>query len=464
MLALAAGVPAAAYAQAEGPSPAEAGEADDPAGAEDGARAGEEARGDEGGDRAQAAEPGADSRAEDATGDGEGARADGDEAGEGAADEAGEDADADADADADEGEEVDEAGADEADEADEAEEEAEDGDAPDDAEEGDEGESVTDRDFGDAIISEGGTFWMPPQASSVAPDVDWLFYAITGLSIFCFIGITIAVVYLCIRYRASRAPKPEPSPSHSDAIEITWTVIPSIIVVIIFVLGWQGYMRLAAAPEHAEEIQVRASTWNWEFTYPNGWVDSRLHVPVNRPVRLVMTSDDVLHSLFVPAFRTKMDVVPNRYTRMWFEATEPGTYRIYCAEYCGNGHARMDSEVVVHPPGGYEQYLDDAQQEMLDMPPVELGEFLYGERLGCQQCHSIDGTDGEGPTLKGIWGEERELADGSTVTVDENHIRTSLLEPQERVRAGYDPTMPTFRGRVEDREITALIEFIKSLE
>lgn len=339
--------------------------------------------------------------------------------------------------------------------------ETEDADAEDaEAAEGDDDDAGG---FGPVIVDQGGTFWMPPQASTVAADVDWLFYAITALSIFCFVGITIAVVIFTVRYRARDGRRPEPSPTHNDAMEITWTVIPSIIVVIIFVVGWQGYMRMAAVPQHAEEISVTAQKWSWEFTYPNGWVDSRLHIPVNRPVRLVMRSNDVLHSLFVPAFRTKMDVLPNRYTRMWFEPTEVGTYRLYCAEYCGDQHAHMVTEVVVHPPGGYESYLEEAQQQMMDMPPVELGELLF-EMRGCQECHATDGTPGQGPPLDGIWGQEHELRDGSTITVDENHIRMSLLDPQARVRAGYNPVMPTFAGRLSDREIDAIIEFIKSLE
>jgi cytochrome c oxidase subunit II len=324
-----------------------------------------------------------------------------------------------------------------------------------------EGEETDEEDFGPVIVDQGGTFWMPPQASTIAPEVDWLFYAITALSIFCFVGITIAVVWFTIRYRARDGRRPEPSATHNDAMEITWTIIPSIIVVIIFVLGWQGYMKMAAVPQHAEEVRVTASKWSWEFTYPNGYRDHRLHVPVNRPVRLVMTSQDVLHSLFVPAFRVKMDVLPFRYTRMWFEATEPGTYRLYCAEYCGTAHANMIGEVVVHPPGGYERYLEEAQQRMMDLPPVELGELLYVQR-GCRECHSIDGTSGQGPTLAGIWGVEQQYRDG-THLVDDDHIRMALLDPQARVRTGYNPVMPTFRGRLSDREIEAIIEYIKSL-
>jgi cytochrome c oxidase subunit II len=330
------------------------------------------------------------------------------------------------------------------------------------ANEGGEDEEAEEEDFGPVIISEGGTFWMPPQASTIAAEVDWLFYAITALSIFCFVGITIAVVWFTIRYRARDGRRAERSASHNDAMEITWTVIPSIIVVIVFVLGWQGYMKMAAVPQQAEEIRVTASTWNWEFNYPEvGYTDSRLHVPVNRPVRLIMRSEDVLHSLFVPAFRVKMDVLPHRYTRMWFEATEPGNYRLYCTEYCGDQHSHMVAEVVVHPPGGYERYLEEAKQRMMDLPPVELGELLYVQR-GCRECHSIDGTSGQGPTLAGIWDQEQQYRDG-THLVDDDHIRLALLDPQARVRTGYNPVMPTFRGRLSEREIEAIIEFIKSL-
>ncbi len=171
---------------------------------------------------------------------------------------------------------------------------------------------------------EPGTYWMPPAASVNVKDVNWLFYGILAISIFCFAGITIAVVWFSWKYRHRPGHRAEPSDPHNDTIEITWTIIPSIVCVIIFIFGWRGFLDLNTPPKHAYEIQVVAEKWNWTFRYPNGWVDSNLHVPVNEPVRLVMRSKDVLHSFYIPAFRVKQDVIPNRYTKLWFEATKAG--------------------------------------------------------------------------------------------------------------------------------------------
>ena len=308
-----------------------------------------------------------------------------------------------------------------------------------------------------------GTFWMPQDAAAGASSVDTLFYAILAISAVCFIGITIAVIVFVAKYRHREGHRAESSSSHNDVLEITWTVLPSIVVVIIFVIGWRSFANMKMAPKHAHEVIVTAQKWSWTFQYPNGHIDSVLHVPVDEPVRLVMTSDDVIHSFFVPAFRAKQDVLPKRFTTMWFEATKVGTYQAYCAEYCGQQHSKMLTTVVVHEPGGYEKYLEQAAEAMLNMPPRELGELIYKQR-GCAQCHSIDGASGTGPTFKGLWASTGKLADGSTITVDENYIRESILEPQAKVRLGFNPVMPTFQGKLKEREIIGIIEYIKSLE
>jgi cytochrome c oxidase subunit II len=315
---------------------------------------------------------------------------------------------------------------------------------------------------GERTDLEGGTYWMPPAASVNVDDVDWLFYGILGISIFCFAGITVAVVWFTWKYRKRPGHKAEPSEAHNDTIEITWTVIPSIVCVIIFIFGWRGFLDLNTPPKHAYEIQVVGEKWNWTFRYPNGWVDSNLHVPVNEPVRLVMRSKDVLHSFYIPAFRVKQDVIPNRYTKLWFEATRPGIYRLYCAEYCGTEHSAMKRLVVVHPSGGFKQYLEEAEQVLLDMPPVKLGKYLY-ETRGCAQCHSLDGSAKTGPTWKGVWGQSHPTSAGP-VTVDENYVRESILEPNAKVRTGFNAVMPTFKGQLKDEQIDGLITFIKCLK
>lgn len=316
-------------------------------------------------------------------------------------------------------------------------------------------------------LEHSGTYWMPDQASTVAGGVDSMYYAILGLSIICFVAITVAVVYFVMKYRYRKGvhEKPLPSPTHNDSLEITWTIIPSIIVVIIFVLGWEGYINMATPPKQALEIKVTAQKWSWSFSHKAGVgenvSDQELHVPVNRPVRLVMTSQDVLHSFWVPAFRVKQDVVPARYTYLWFTATRPGEYRLYCTEYCGKDHSQMKTKVVVHPAGGYETYLEMKVEEDNNMPPAELGKKKYPL---CEACHSIDGSARTGPSFKGLFGREETLIDGSKVMVDENYLRESILDPTAKIVQGYQPVMPTFKGQLSDKQIDGLIEYIKSLK
>jgi cytochrome c oxidase subunit 2 len=307
------------------------------------------------------------------------------------------------------------------------------------------------------------SYWMPPAASTQTDNVDVLFYGITALSIFSFIAVTIVTLYFAWRYRARKGHRAEHSSSHNDVMEITWTIIPSIILVVIFIVGWKGFLDLNTPPKHALEIKVTAEKWNWSFTYPNGVIDANLHVPVGQPVRLIMRSKDVLHSLWVPSFRIKQDVIPNRYTKLWFQGTEPGIFRLYCTEYCGTGHSKMKHLVQVHEAGGYEKWLEQTEECNNNLPPVELGKKMYDTR-GCAQCHSIDGTAKTGPTWKGLFGTQRPLADGSSVTVDENYIRESILEPKAKVAAGFAPVMPTFKGQLKDNQIDGLVEYIKSLK
>jgi cytochrome c oxidase subunit 2 len=270
------------------------------------------------------------------------------------------------------------------------------------------------------------------------------------------------MVTFVLRYRQRPGHGPQPSASHNTPLEMLWSVIPSILVAIIFLWGFFTFLDIRQAPANSYEIRVIAKKWVWSFAYPNGYVDADLHLPANRPVRLVMSSDDVIHSLYIPAFRTKMDIVPGRYSSMWFEATEPGEFPLFCAEYCGTKHAQMSATVKVHPSGEFERWLADASNFLDRMTPVDAGRLLYNRR-GCFQCHSLDGTAKTGPTFKDSFGTQQALTDGSLVTVEENYIRQSILEPQAKVRAGFKPVMPTYQGQLNDREIDALIEFIKSL-
>jgi cytochrome c oxidase subunit 2 len=312
-----------------------------------------------------------------------------------------------------------------------------------------------------------GTFWLPPAVNAEGDESDMMFYGALALSIFFFSVIAIAVVYLVLKYRHRPGHKAEPSPAHNDALEITWTIIPTIICVFLFYYGWRSYIRVVTPPQKAVEIQVLAKRWAWQFTHENGVTDSDLHVPVNTPVRLVMTSVDVLHSFYIPVMRVKQDLVPRRYTYAWFEATKPGTYQMYCAEYCGTNHSQMKPAVVVHEPGDYERYLSDKQTNDNNMDPVQLGKMLY-EKKGCVACHTTDGTPRVGPTWNTQdWDKPIEMADGKMVKIDEAYIRESIEYPQAKARKhdpAYPPSMPSMLGQLKEREIQALIAYIKALK
>ena len=258
--------------------------------------------------------------------------------------------------------------------------------------------------------------------------------------------------------------EPVESAEHNTLLEITWSVIPLILVIGIFYFGFTGYMDMRLPPRGAYEIRVVAQKWHWIFKYPTGYVDEDLHVPVNQAVRLIMESKDVIHSLWIPDFRVKMDVVPGRYTKMWFQATGKavGQHMLLCTEYCGTGHSNMSATVFVHKPGEFEQWLADADKLMDNLPPAERGEVLY-RRQGCHGCHSVDGTAKTGPSFQGIFGQTHTFSNASPVEVDENYIRQSILDPSARVREGYSDKMNSYKGTLSDEQISDLIEFIKSL-
>jgi cytochrome c oxidase subunit II len=309
----------------------------------------------------------------------------------------------------------------------------------------------------------GESFWLPEQGSDVAQAVDWLFYFIYAISVFFFLLIVSLMTIFVIRYRRRPGVVSGPSTDHNTKLELTWTLIPVLIVTFIFYEGFTTYLDIRTSPTMAYEVQVIAKKWQWLFKYPDGHVDSVLHVPLDEPVRLIMSSQDVIHGLYIPAFRVNMDVVPGRYTKAWFRAAKPGEYQLYCTQYCGQGHSDMTTTVVVHPGSDFESYLKNQASPLKDLPPAEAGKMLY-ERRGCAQCHSIDGTAGTGPSFKGIFGTKAEFTNAAPAEVDENYIRDSILDPSAKIVKGYRDQMPTFKGIVTDEEITAIIEFIKSLK
>lgn len=305
-------------------------------------------------------------------------------------------------------------------------------------------------------------FGMPESASSVAGQVDSIFNFILWVSVFFFVMIVGLMAIFLVRYRYREGVEPEDSPSHNIRLELLWSAIPLVLVLVMFVVGFKTFLNMDVLPGKSYEVQVTAQKWRWLFTYPNGYTDDVLHVPGDRPVSLIMRSEDVIHSFFVPAFRLKRDVVPGRYTKLWFTATETGEYPVYCAEYCGTSHSDMTTTIVVHESGEFAEWLENAANNLADLPPAEAGALVFN-RGGCAACHSINGTASVGPTFQRLFGSMEALEGGGSVRVDENYILESIKDPAVRVTRGFQPVMPTYQGRFSDAELNYLVEYIKSL-
>jgi cytochrome c oxidase subunit 2 len=305
---------------------------------------------------------------------------------------------------------------------------------------------------------------MPEQASTSAERTDALFYFILYLSIFFFVLVIGATVLFAIKYRR-RSAKQRTSPIEgSKKLEIAWAVIPAILLILIFAWGFRDFLHLAVPPGDSLDVRVTAQKWFWSFDYPReGLSTNELVVPVGRPVKLTMSSTDVIHSFFVPAFRIKRDVVPNRYTVVWFEATETGVYDVLCAEYCGTSHSRMLAKVKVMSENDYQGWIDSGGGlSGKGLSSVEFGKLLFQSK-GCGTCHSVDGTARTGPTLKGKYGALEALVGGASARVDDNYLRESIVDPAARVVQGFEPVMPTYAGKLKDKQLNALIDYIKSL-
>ena len=307
--------------------------------------------------------------------------------------------------------------------------------------------------------------WVPEVASNLASKVDAVIWFITVISLVFFILISIFLVYFAIRYRRRQENEETPYITGSHVLETIWTIIPSILLIVIFVYGFVVYKDMRTPPEDSLEVTVIGRQWLWQFKYNNGKTTlNELYIPEGRPIKLVMTSEDVLHSFFVPAFRVKQDLVGGMYTYLWFTPTKTGTYELYCTEYCGTGHSAMLGKVVVMSPQEYEKWeKGEEEKAVASLPPAELGKQLYTQR-GCNACHSIDGSSLVGPTWKGLYGHEVVLQDGTKVTADENYIREAILEPQAKMVKGFGPVMPSFKGVISDDEISDLIAYIKTLK
>lgn len=308
------------------------------------------------------------------------------------------------------------------------------------------------------------SFWFPEQASTFAAEVDWFYMAMLYISLFFFVLIVAAMVYCAFAFRERPGYKGSVEALHNNTLEFWWTFIPCVIAVWIFARGVYGYLDQVTIPVDTHDVDVIASKWSWNFNYPGGVSSDQLHLVNDKPAKMVLRSTDVLHAFFVPAFRAKADVVPGRYTNLWFHPTKTGVYDLFCAEYCGDKHSGMFAKVYVQTQEEYDAWM--AQEMLPPKSPWLWGQKQYSKTKGCIACHSIDGKKVVGPSFLDTWGKDVELASGGTVKFDENYVRESVLNPQAKARKGYETAaqMPTYQGRLKEDEISALIEFLKNVK
>ncbi|MBZ0156431.1 MAG: cytochrome c oxidase subunit II [Alphaproteobacteria bacterium] len=300
---------------------------------------------------------------------------------------------------------------------------------------------------------------MISEVSNTAAKVDSTFLFIVGLSVALLVLITALMLFFVIKYNRKRHPVSENIEGNLP-LEIIWTVIPTVIVLAMFYYGWSDFAYIRNAPEGALPVQVTGRNWSWHFTYENGMQSDVLKVPRNKAVKLVLTSADVLHSFYIPAFRIKEDAVPGMKTRLWFIARDTGSYEIYCTEYCGTGHSHMRSKVVVLPEDEFESWHSGQGGE----GEKETEKRLLSEK-GCLGCHSVDGSTGVGPTLKGVFGRSTVVVTGGRerqIVIDEEYLRRSILQPAADVVKRYPAIMPALP--VSREEMDALIAELKDLQ
>ncbi|MCA9138853.1 MAG: cytochrome c oxidase subunit II [Planctomycetales bacterium] len=344
--------------------------------------------------------------------------------------------------------------------------------------------------------------FFPESASSFSGESDWVFWFISIVCILFFIPISVALFGFAWKYKKGKGEKAESQIDHNTTLELVWSIGPSFLLVVMFYFGAANYLNHRSVPEGAYEIGVDAYKWGWGMNYGRGVIHPELHIVAGEPTKLTMTSKDVIHSLYIPAFRVKKDVVPGRYNYMWFKASGPSEkvktdeecaqlaakdkeenrswdyderqftpdgyrfYDLYCAEYCGTNHSQMQTVVVVHETQAELDAWIKKYSTRGDEDPAAYGAKLY-ERRGCKSCHSLDGTRLVGPSYKGSFGTTRDLVGGGQVKVDENYVRESILNPKAKVAiqqgVAYQPVMPSYKGQLSDDDIYSLVEFIKSL-
>jgi cytochrome c oxidase subunit II len=301
----------------------------------------------------------------------------------------------------------------------------------------------------------------PESASTLSPQVDALFFTWSLISLFFTLLIAGLIVYFMVRYHRRSPDEVGQEEKPAISLEIAWSVIPLIIALTMFAWGARVFFKLYRPPANAVEYYGVGKQWMWKFQHPDGHREiNALHVPTGQPIRLKLTSEDVIHSFYAPVFRLKQDAIPGRYTEVWFEATKPGTYHLFCAEYCGAEHSRMIGSIVVMEPRDYESWLAGGPA---GKSVVASGAELFNQ-LACQTCHvSAPGRPARAPRLDGLYGRQVKLANGETLIADDDYLRESILNPTAKIVAGWDPIMPTFQGQVSEEQVLQLISYVKSL-
>jgi cytochrome c oxidase subunit 2 len=308
-------------------------------------------------------------------------------------------------------------------------------------------------------LNKGPVQLFPEQASTIAPQVDHLLYFLLAVTTFFTLLIFCSIFYFAVKYRRRSDAEVPPAVHGSLALELTWSIVPALLTMVMFVWGAWIFIQMQRPPENALSIYVVGKQWMWKVQHMEGQREiNELHIPVGKPVKLIMTSEDVIHSFYIPAFRTKQDVLPGRYTTEWFQPGKPGSYHLFCAEFCGTKHSGMIGWIHVMEPADYQAWLSGGRATG---SLAQNGEKLFQE-LACSNCHHL-GDQGRCPNLVGAFGEPVRLTTGETVKVDEAYVRESILNPTAKVVAGFQPIMPTFQGLVTEEQVLQLIEYIKSL-
>ncbi len=299
----------------------------------------------------------------------------------------------------------------------------------------------------------------PDQASTFAWQVDSLYFYLLAISVFFTVIIVAGLAFFAIKYREKEKFATPEEIHGSMALEIAWSFIPFVISMTIFLGGAIIFYNQYRIPADGMEVYIVGKQWMWKAQHQTGQREiNELHVPVNRNIKLTMTTEDVLHDFYIPAFRTKADVVPGRYTYLWFNATKPGRYRLYCAEYCGLNHSGMGGWVTVMEQKDFDNWLSG---DMSNLTPAQAGKDLFENKLGCASCHA--GQNQRGAKLEGLFGTDVKLASGQTVKADDQYLRESILNPSGQIVEGYSPIMPTFKGQVTEEQLTSLVAYIKTL-